>query len=210
MFKKMVWCLAWFHTIIIERKKFMSLGWDVPYDFNDSDFNICKDIIANYIHLAFMKGSDTGDKKDKGDKAAKKNKEIQWNAITYLIGDANYGGRVTAPNDRRLLTTYTKKFFDELIFDDEEPFYLAHEDLPKYRVPDYEKEGKDKGTSSKELKYDNKEWYIARIEEFDDDDPPKAFGQHINAAISSQIQATHILLNSVLSLQPKNVSTGNA
>merc|ERR1712151_818427 len=162
------------------------------------------------IHLAFMKGSDTGEKKEKGDKSAKKNKEIQWNAITYLIGDANYGGRVTAPNDRRLLVTYTKKYFDELIFDDEEPFYLAHEDLPKYRVPDYEKEGKDKGTSSKELKYDNKEWYIARIEEFDDDDPPKAFGQHINAAISSQIQATHILLNSVLSLQPKNVTSGDA
>ncbi len=48
-FKKLIWCLAWFHTIIIERKKFKSLGWDVPYDFNDSDFNICKDIIANYI-----------------------------------------------------------------------------------------------------------------------------------------------------------------
>ena len=60
-----------------------------------------------------------------------------------MIGEANYGGRVTAPNDRRLLVTYTKKFFDELIFDDEEPFYLAHEDLPKYRVPDYEKEGKE-------------------------------------------------------------------
>jgi len=61
-----------------------------------------------------------------------------------LIGEANYGGRVTANNDRRLLGTYCNKFFNELIFDDEEPFYLCGEELPKYRVYDFEKEGKDK------------------------------------------------------------------
>lgn len=72
-FKKLVWCLSWFHTIIIERKKFKSLGWDVPYDFNDSDFNICKDIIANYIQLSSKKGSDVGDKKEKGEKGKKRN-----------------------------------------------------------------------------------------------------------------------------------------
>lgn len=79
-FKKLVWCLCWFHTIIIERKKFLSLGWDIPYDFNDSDFNICKDIIANYIAKASKKGSDIIDKKDKGEKGKKKN-NLQWNAI---------------------------------------------------------------------------------------------------------------------------------
>ncbi len=61
-----------------------------------------------------------------------------------MIGEANYGGRVTAPNDRRLLVTYTHKFFNEMIFDEEEPFWLATEDLPKYRMYDFEKEGKDK------------------------------------------------------------------
>ena len=94
------------------------------------------------------------------------------------------------------------------MFDDEEPFNLANEELDKYRIPDYEKEGKDK-QQNKELKYDNSDWYCARIEEFHDDDPPAAFGQHINAAISSSIQQTHILLNSVLSLQPKNIVSGD-
>ena len=71
-FKKLVWCLTWFHTLIIERKKFLSLGWDIPYDFNDSDFNICKDIIANYIQLASKKNLEILvnkiDGKDKGKK----------------------------------------------------------------------------------------------------------------------------------------------
>jgi len=37
------------HTVIVERKKFGSLGWDNAYDWNDSDFNICVDIIAEFI-----------------------------------------------------------------------------------------------------------------------------------------------------------------
>lgn len=75
-FKKLLWCLCWLHTIITERKKFKSLGWDVPYDFNDSDFNICKDIIADYIKLASVNTSDSGDKKDKGGEKGKKKADI--------------------------------------------------------------------------------------------------------------------------------------
>ena len=37
-FRKAVFGLSWFHTILIERKKFKSLGWSVQYSFNDSDF----------------------------------------------------------------------------------------------------------------------------------------------------------------------------
>lgn len=74
-FKKLVWCLCWLHTIITERKKFKSLGWDVPYDFNDSDFNICKDILADYVKLSSVNSSE-GDKKDKGGEKGKKKNEI--------------------------------------------------------------------------------------------------------------------------------------
>jgi len=48
-FKKIIWCLCWMHTIITERRKFGSLGWDNAYDWNDSDFTICVDIIAEFI-----------------------------------------------------------------------------------------------------------------------------------------------------------------
>lgn len=37
-FRKTVFGLAWFHTLVIERKKFKSLGWNVTYAFNDSDY----------------------------------------------------------------------------------------------------------------------------------------------------------------------------
>jgi len=45
-FRKALFGLAWFHTILIERKKFKSLGWCVNYAFNDSDFSVCEDLLA--------------------------------------------------------------------------------------------------------------------------------------------------------------------
>lgn len=37
-FRKTVFGLAWFHTLVIERKKFKTLGWNVTYAFNESDY----------------------------------------------------------------------------------------------------------------------------------------------------------------------------
>jgi dynein heavy chain len=48
-YRKAVFGLCWFHTILIERKKFKSLGWNVSYAFNDSDFLVCEDLLAIYM-----------------------------------------------------------------------------------------------------------------------------------------------------------------
>jgi len=95
-YKKLLWCLCWFHSIIIERRRFKSLGWNVMYDFNDSDFIICKDILIQRLEKSTLKtGQDAS-------------KVIPWNAIEYLIAEANYGGRVTDQCDRDLLLVYAK------------------------------------------------------------------------------------------------------
>lgn len=48
-FRKAVYGLVWFHSILIERKKFKTLGWNVPYSFNDSDYQVCEDLLAIYM-----------------------------------------------------------------------------------------------------------------------------------------------------------------
>lgn len=48
-FRKAVFGLCWFHTILIERKKFKSLGWNISYSFNDSDYAVCEDLLAIYM-----------------------------------------------------------------------------------------------------------------------------------------------------------------
>lgn len=39
-YKKLLFALCFFHSILLERKKFLQLGWNVVYGFNDSDFEV--------------------------------------------------------------------------------------------------------------------------------------------------------------------------
>lgn len=39
-YKKLLFTLVFFHSILLERKKFQQLGWNVVYSFNDSDFEV--------------------------------------------------------------------------------------------------------------------------------------------------------------------------
>jgi dynein heavy chain len=48
-YKKLVFSLCWFHALIIERKRFKSLGWNVIYDFNDSDWETADNILLMYV-----------------------------------------------------------------------------------------------------------------------------------------------------------------
>jgi len=195
-YKKLLFCLCWFHSVIIERKRFKSLGWNVSYDFNDSDFQICENIIKNYL-----------DKSARGvDESAK---IIPWDAIRYLIYEINYGGRVTDECDRTLLKVYASEFFNERVIT-EENFNLADPNLEfQYIVPDDEgwKPPQDKG---KELQFKSQTafFFETEIRKYPDIDPPGAFGQHINAVISSQIADTNTLIESILSLQPRESSQG--
>lgn len=103
-FRKAVFGLSWFHTILIERKKFKSLGWNVSYSFNNSDFQVCEDLLSVYM------GKMTDGKLDEGYRSKD---AVPWPAINTLIADCNYGGRVTDDRDRLLLITLAKEIFNE-------------------------------------------------------------------------------------------------
>ena len=47
----MLFSLCWFHALIIERKKFKTLGWNVNYEFNDNDFDTADKIINLYLGM---------------------------------------------------------------------------------------------------------------------------------------------------------------
>lgn len=99
--KKLFFGLAFFHALILERRKFGPLGWNIPYEFTIADFNISYSQLKMFLD---------------------EYEQIPWEALNYMVAEANYGGRVTDPMDRRLIKIILQDFYDQRILDDEYKF----------------------------------------------------------------------------------------
>jgi len=47
-FKRLLFGLAVFHGVLLERKRFGPLGWNIQYGFSLSDFEISKDLLKMF------------------------------------------------------------------------------------------------------------------------------------------------------------------
>ncbi|KYM82700.1 Dynein heavy chain 2, axonemal [Atta colombica] len=110
-YKKLLFTLIFFHSILLERKKFQQLGWNVVYSFNDSDFEVSENLLQVYLNEYPV---------------------TPWESLKYLIADVCYGGHVTDDWDRRLLMTYIQQYFTEDVLTI--PHYRLSS-LPTYYVP---------------------------------------------------------------------------
>jgi len=169
-YRKLLFCLCWTHAVLIERRKFRSLGWNVAYDFNLSDFTISADVLQLYL-------DDYPD-------------TTPWEALRYIIGSVNYGGRVSEALDRRLLMVYIDQFFNNSVIT--VPGYsLCETDFDdKYRIPD---DG-------------DLEVYRQHVRSLPSLDHPSVLGQHPNAEISSLNEDAREMLDTLLTLQPQRAS----
>jgi len=168
---RLLFALGFFHSVLLERRKFLGLGFNIPYDFNDGDFEVCQLLLNEYLK--------------------KSPQQVPWEAINYLIAEANYGGRITDSWDRRLVNVYVKSFFHEDVVVQD---HYSLSKLPYYFIP-------DDGSRQAYLTYIN-------ALPSDDQEQPQVFGQHRNAEIASQVQNANTLLNTIIDLQPRTVGSG--
>ena len=63
--------LAFFHAVVQERRKYGKIGWNIAYDFNESDFRVCMTLLNTYL----TKSLENPDKR------------IPWASLKYLIGE---------------------------------------------------------------------------------------------------------------------------
>jgi len=118
-FKPMVYVLAFFHAVVQERRKYGKVGWNVAYDFNESDFRISMQLVDFYLTKSFNE----------------KQEANPWGSLKYLIGDAMYGGRVTCDFDRRILTTYIGEYMGDFLFDIFQKFHFFEGKEFDYTLP---------------------------------------------------------------------------
>lgn len=88
--RKLIFGLSFFHAVVQERRKFGPLGWNILYEFNDSDLETSLVMLKMFLD----------DQED-----------IPWDALTFVTGMINYGGRVTDANDLRCLMETLKKYY---------------------------------------------------------------------------------------------------
>ena len=105
-----------------------------------------------------------------------------------MLGEVQYGGRVTDDYDRRLMIVFTHVWFNETLIEPGYKFYAG------YPLPPATCKTVDD--------------FIDFISDLPSQDLPEVFGLHANADISFQINTAKGILDQILYVQPKETGSG--
>ena len=163
-FKALVYGLSMFHAVVQERRSFGALGWNNPYQFSSHDLEISLDQLKLFL-------------------ADYEQPPIRM--LTYLVGELNYGGRVTDDNDRRTIMCILQQFYSaDLVYKAwNVPWgqYIPPQAPEEYSLLDYKK-------------------HVRKLPMVD---PPEILGLHPNASIRQSTQLAKEIVAKVALLQPR-------
>ncbi|EDO35852.1 predicted protein [Nematostella vectensis] len=176
-FSPLVFVLGFFHAVVQERRKYGKIGWNIAYDFNESDFRVCMTLLNTYLTKS-LQNTDV---------------KIPWASLKYLIGEVMYGGRVIDDFDRRVVKTYMDEYMGDFIFDTFQPFHFYNNEEVDYCIP---KNGENKYDPGRDV-------YVDYIEELPLANTPDVFGLHPNAEIGYYTNAAKDMWLHLVELQPQ-------
>jgi len=164
--KKLLFGLCFFHAVVQERRQYGSIGWNIEYEFNNSDLHISLHQLRYFL--------DT-------------HSYVPYQALVYLTGECNYGGRVTDDHDRRTLLAILSDFYTEEILEDGYKFSPSGE----YYAP-------MDGSHAEYAEY---------IEQLPNVQKPEVFGLNNNADIIKDQEEAFNIFSAALLTQQSSISS---
>jgi dynein heavy chain len=153
-------------SLLADRRKFGPLGWNILYEFTETDLETSLQCLQRFIEMD----------------------DIPWEALAYVTGEINFGGRVTDDWDRRCLMSILRSVINPKILDDEFKFSASG----VYFAPPM-------GTIASYKDY---------IEKLPMTEDPEIFGMHQNANTIYNRDQSRNLFHSLLSLMPRDSGGG--
>ncbi|MCQ2820772.1 MAG: hypothetical protein MJ252_26230, partial [archaeon] len=188
-YTKLLFSLTLFHSVVQERKKFGPIGFNMRYDFNQSDFDTSSEFAKIYIN--------------------EEDGYVPLESILYLIGEVTYGGCITDETDRLVMSKTLDKFINDDLF-------IKRSDILG-EEPDKDKITKKRDFIIELIEDENELFfgdyaiknyknlaeyrkYIPSLPSFDD---PDIFGLNQNANIVYELKESNTLLNVLSNIMPK-------
>ena len=82
--------LGWLHAVILERLRYIPVGWTKVYEFNEADQRCSLDLIDEYIDALGNRSNVDIDK-------------IPWDAFRTILIENLYGGKIDNEYDSKIL-----------------------------------------------------------------------------------------------------------
>jgi len=97
--KSILFALCHFHSLMLERKKFGPMGYNMMYPINAGDLRDSATVLYNYLE---------------GSSSVK----IPWDDLRYIFGEIMYGGHIVDDWDRRMCQKYLQYFMKDELLDE--------------------------------------------------------------------------------------------
>jgi dynein heavy chain len=97
--RSILFALCHFHSLMLERKKFGPMGYNMKYPFSAGDLRDSAQVLYNYLE---------------GSTAVK----MPWDDLRYIFGEIMYGGHIVDDWDRRMCTKYLNYFMRDDLLDE--------------------------------------------------------------------------------------------
>eukprot|EP00960_Hanusia_phi_P050219 760078-Hanusia_phi.AAC.2 len=162
--KKLLFALCFFHACVQERRKYGPIGWNIRYEWNQSDILTAMANLRMYLE---------------------EQSAVPYETLRYVIGEVNYGGRVTDYMDQRCVAAILEKYINPENVENDD--YKFTEDGRYY--------------SPAPSDFQSVREYIDKLPLTD---TPEVFGLHMNAAIAFENSETKYLMDTIISSQPRS------